>query len=43
MFYKNTIERSRALNKVHLQILIPRKDSDADQKQENTHDFKQYI
>ncbi len=43
LLYKKHIERIRSLKKVHLQILIPRKDSDADQKQENTHDFKQYI
>lgn len=41
--YKKSIEQKRCLEKVHLQILIPRKDSDADAKQDNAKDFKEYI
>jgi DNA polymerase III delta prime subunit len=40
---KKSIDQARCLDKVHLQILIPRKDSDADAKQDNSKDFKDYI
>lgn len=40
---KKSTDQKRSLNKVHLQILIPRKDSDADAKQDNSKDFKEYI
>ncbi|MCB9806747.1 hypothetical protein H6768_02455 [Candidatus Peribacteria bacterium] len=40
---KKSVDQKRCLDKVHLQILIPRKDSDADAKQDNTKDFKDYI
>lgn len=41
--FKKSIDQKRCLEKVHLQILIPRKDSDADAKQDNSKDFKDYI
>ena len=41
--FKKNIDEERSLNKVHLQVLIPRKDSDADAKQDNSKDFKEYI
>jgi hypothetical protein len=41
--YKRNIDQRRCLEKVHLQVLIPRKDSDADAKQDNSKDFKDYI
>ena len=37
---KKSIDQARCLDKVHLQILIPRKDSDADAKQDNSKDFE---
>lgn len=40
---KKGIEQRRCLEKVHLQVLIPRKDSDADAKHDNSKDFKDYI
>ncbi len=40
---KKGIDQKRCLEKVHLQVLIPRKDSDADAKQDNSKDFKDYI
>lgn len=40
---KKNVDQQRCLDKVHLQILIPRKDSDADAKQDNSKDFKDYI
>ena len=41
--YKKVIDQARSLKKVHLQVLIPRKDSDADVKQDTSKDFKDYI
>jgi hypothetical protein len=41
--FKKNIDQRRCLEKVHLQILIPRKDSDADAKNDNSKDFKEYI
>jgi len=40
---KKNVDQKRSLNKVHLQVLIPRKDSDADAKNDNVKDFKEYI
>lgn len=40
---KKNVDQKRCLDKAHLQILIPRKDSDADAKQDNSKDFKDYI
>ncbi len=40
---KKGVDQERCLDKVHLQILIPRKDSDADAKQDTSKDFKDYI
>lgn len=42
-WYKKTIDQTRSLKKIHLQVLIPRKDSDADAKNDNSKDFKDYI
>ena len=41
--FKKSIDQRRCLEKVQLQVLIPRKDSDADTKQDNSKDFKDYI
>jgi len=41
--FRKYMEQKRCLEKVHLQILIPRKDSDADAKHDNAKDFKDYI
>ena len=41
--YKKGIDQARSLKKVHLQVLIPRRDSDADVKQDTSKDFKDYI
>ena len=41
--FKKSVDQKRSLAKVHLQVLIPRKDSDADAKQDNSKDFKEYI
>ena len=41
--FRKYMEQKRCLEKVHLQILIPRKDSDADAKNDNAKDFKDYI
>lgn len=40
---KKSVDQRRCLNKVHLQVLIPRKDSDTDAKNDNSKDFKEYI
>lgn len=42
-FYKKNVDQIRSLKKVHLQVLIPRKDSDADAKHDTSKDFKDYI
>ena len=41
--FRKRIDQKRCMEKVHLQVLIPRKDSDADAKQDNSKDFKDYI
>ena len=41
--FRKGVDQKRCLEKVHLQVLIPRKDSDADAKQDNSKDFKDYI
>lgn len=41
--FKKGVDQKRSLEKVHLQILIPRKDSEADAKNDNSKDFKEYI
>ncbi len=41
--FKKNIDHRRSLQKVHLQILIPRKDAEADAKQDTAKDFKDYI
>ncbi len=41
--FRKGVDQRRSLEKVHLQVLIPRKDSDADAKQDNSKDFKDYI
>ena len=40
---RKNVDQKRCLEKVHLQILIPRKDSDADAKLDSSKDFKEYI
>lgn len=42
-FMRKMIDQKRTLEKVHLQILIPRKDAEADMKHDTTKDFKDYI
>ncbi len=41
--YRRSRDLSQIFNKIHLKILIPRKDSDMDAKNDNSKDFKDYI
>lgn len=41
--FKKKADQEKSLEKIHLRILIPRKDSDADAKNDNAKDFKDYI